>query len=69
MNTGERIYVQELTEKIQQLESERQEMIDALKQGRSCMVEAYNYDSTLVDEGAINSVETALRNAGVTEES
>ena len=55
---------------IQWLESNyevNQQLIDALKAARGCMVEAYNYESSLVDRGAISLVETALRDAGVEE--
>jgi len=65
MSTGERIYVQELTEIIQQLESERAEMIDVLVMIDKALTARNKHegldpskDFLLID------VKTVLRNTG-----
>ena len=66
MSTGERIYVQELTEKIEQLESERKQLIEALVAVHKIFGDEYKYDSS--HRGAIMAkIKTALRDAGVEE--
>ena len=61
MSTGERIYVQELTEKIKHLESERQELIDALMKA----VEWDSHDDTGYPAVWFEQAKQALRNAGM----
>ena len=77
MSTGERIYVQELTEKIEQLESDRQQLIYALVDAKKAIeylpedalgIATTSDGSTnyyIVDE-LLHQIKTALSNTGAT---
>ena len=68
MSTGERIYVQELTEMIEHLSSTNKQLIDALGSAFLLIEDKPISDRTHREEKVYHKIKIALRNAGVNEE-